>query len=323
MKGIIKKSTAFKKKFAAVMLLAIMLVSVFGAAAEQGTIVTLQYDNNLWTFATDAETIGEFFSAENIAIKDNDYVNYDLSAPVEDGMNIVVKVAKYITIHENGGTYGGTTYESTVMDALTSFGISLPDYDGCYPERGEAVYDGSHIWLVRAKQVTFTRGGSTLNYYTHAQTVGDFLNEINVAVRDDEKVSPEKSASLLATNSVKISDKVNAMSPLDFGIDLSTARVITCEATAYTPSIDECGKDDGITATGAKCEVGVVAVDPRVIPLGTKLYIETLDGSFVYGYCSAQDTGGAIKGNKVDLAMNTKSECFQFGRRKVKVYILS
>jgi len=68
---------------------------------------------------------------------------------------------------------------------------------------------------------------------------------------------------------------------------------------------------------------GVVAVDPKVIPLGTKLYIESPDGSYVYGCAVAGDTGGAIKGNRIDLFMDTYSECMQFGRRTMNVYILN
>ncbi|MBR4030800.1 MAG: 3D domain-containing protein, partial [Clostridia bacterium] len=78
----------------------------------------------------------------------------------------------------------------------------------------------------------------------------------------------------------------------------------------------------GITASGMRAQVGVVAVDRRVIPLGTKLYIEAVDGSWVYGNAIAGDTGGAIKGNRVDLFFDTTAECLQFGRRAARVYIL-
>ena len=79
------------------------------------------------------------------------------------------------------------------------------------------------------------------------------------------------------------------------------------------------------TAYGLTPGYGIVAVDPKVIPLGTKLYIESSDGgkSWVYGYCIAGDTGGAIKGNKVDLCFNTKAECIKFGRKTATVYILN
>ena len=98
------------------------------------------------------------------------------------------------------------------------------------------------------------------------------------------------------------------------GESLRYKKVLDCKATAY------CLK--GRTATGRYTERGIVAVDPSVIPLGSRLYIESENGSFVYGYAVAADTGGAIKGNKVDLYMETKSECLSFGRRNVKVYVL-
>ena len=68
--------------------------------------------------------------------------------------------------------------------------------------------------------------------------------------------------------------------------------------------------------------MGTVAVDPKVIPLGTALYIVTDDGEYIYGYCIAEDTGGAVKGNIVDLFFNTLAECYAFGRRNCTVYVL-
>lgn len=109
--------------------------------------------------------------------------------------------------------------------------------------------------------------------------------------------------------------------------EYSSKRYIDMKASAYDLSYESCGKRPGdrgygITASGMQARVGVVAVDPRVIPLGTRLYIEAVDGSWVYGYAVAGDTGGAIKGNRIDLFFNTRSECVQFGRRTARVYIL-
>ena len=61
---------------------------------------------------------------------------------------------------------------------------------------------------------------------------------------------------------------------------------------------------------------GLVATDPRIIPMGTRLYIEG------YGYAIADDTGGAIRGHKIDLAVDTLTEAYQIGRRQMTVYIL-
>lgn len=105
------------------------------------------------------------------------------------------------------------------------------------------------------------------------------------------------------------------------------SEVMQLEATAYCPCYSCCGKYPGnkwynITATGTKGRVGVIAVDPRVIPLGTKVYIEGLNGAKNYGYAVAEDTGGAIKGQIIDLYLNTHKETINWGRQQVKVYIL-
>lgn len=110
--------------------------------------------------------------------------------------------------------------------------------------------------------------------------------------------------------------------------DFTARKSIKMVATAYEAGPRSTGKRPGdkgygITASGARAKRGTVAVDPRVIPLGTKLYIKSLTpGVPDYGFAIAQDTGGAIKGNKIDLFMDTVWECLQFGRRPVMVYIL-
>ena len=94
------------------------------------------------------------------------------------------------------------------------------------------------------------------------------------------------------------------------------------KGTAYTNENGLAGK---YTSTGMLAQVGVVAVNPKVIPYGTKLYITTADGSITYGYCVAGDTGSFYKSRPdtiVDLFYNTAAECYAFGRRDVVVYIL-
>lgn len=88
-------------------------------------------------------------------------------------------------------------------------------------------------------------------------------------------------------------------------------------ATAYTSGY---GGADTCTATGTFARVGVVAVDRRVIPLGTRLYIVTADGRITYGMAVAEDTG--VRGNIIDLYYDTYQECIQFGRRAATVYVL-
>lgn len=90
-------------------------------------------------------------------------------------------------------------------------------------------------------------------------------------------------------------------------------------ATAYTKTDDGC---DERTATGSEVHVGVVAVDPTVIPYGTRMFIVTNDGSYIYGLSTAEDCGGSIKGNRLDLYFETEPECWAFGVKNATVYFL-
>ena len=91
------------------------------------------------------------------------------------------------------------------------------------------------------------------------------------------------------------------------------------KATAYTHTDAGCDK---ITATGTTVHWGTVAVDPRQIPYGTKMFIVSNDGKYVYGLSAAEDCGGSIKGNRIDLYMPTTKQCFAFGMRNCTIYFL-
>lgn len=94
-------------------------------------------------------------------------------------------------------------------------------------------------------------------------------------------------------------------------------RTLTVEATAYTAFCSGCS---GITATGVNLKANphakVISVDPTIIPLGTEVYVEG------YGHAVAADTGGAIKGNRIDVHLPTKNDAYNWGRRTVEITIL-
>ncbi len=113
-----------------------------------------------------------------------------------------------------------------------------------------------------------------------------------------------------ATENISVEEDIVEKS---YGYDGDYAAVMTMEATAYLPSD---GGGGGITATGIPATYGVAAVDPAIIPLGSRLYIPG------YGEAIAADTGGAIYGYRIDLCMESYSECMNFGRRDVTVYVL-
>ena len=95
---------------------------------------------------------------------------------------------------------------------------------------------------------------------------------------------------------------------------LTYTSTMSVEATAYTGG--------GITATGTSARYGAIAVDPTVIPYGTKMYIVSDDGKWIYGVATAEDCGGAIKGHIIDLYFDDYNTCIQFGRRNCTIYIL-
>lgn len=93
------------------------------------------------------------------------------------------------------------------------------------------------------------------------------------------------------------------------------------EITAYTAGYESCGKLPthpayGITANGNKVKKGIIAVDTRVLPFGSKVYIEGL------GVFTADDTGGDIKGNRIDIYMENLDDAIKFGRQYRKVIVL-
>lgn len=94
------------------------------------------------------------------------------------------------------------------------------------------------------------------------------------------------------------------------------SKVLNMTATAYAPGIPDNGKWDKLTYMGGTVRKGVVAVDPEVIPMGSKVWVEG------YGEAVAEDQGSAIKGNRIDLAFNDRQEALDYGIQDIKVYIL-
>lgn len=93
------------------------------------------------------------------------------------------------------------------------------------------------------------------------------------------------------------------------------SKFLEVEATAYDTGAECNGGHAGRTKTGIPAAYGVIAVDPRVIPLGSVVFVEG------YGMAIAGDTGGAIKGMRIDLCYNTRAEANRFGRKKVKIHV--
>lgn len=148
-------------------------------------------------------------------------------------------------------------------------------------------------------------------------------------VQNEEQIANDAADNVLETNGVKLvkyKDLAENNPPAEY------SQKIEVTATAYCLCQKCCGKSPenpnyGNTHSGLKIVPGsgikVIAVDPSVIPLNTKVYVEGLNEAWDYGYAIAADTGSAIKELKIDLYMDTHTEALEWGRRKVNVYLLA
>lgn len=251
----------------------------------------------------------------------------------EDGYEITVKQKYNVTVAVDGETKTVYTGDATVEGILRNGGIELHEADLVEPARDTLITEPANITVTR---VTTTQKKQTqaVAYTTETRDASDLeAGKTRVAqkgVNGVEEVTLEytyhdgKQVACVQLASATVKEPVTEIvergtkqpSVTTASGTLSYSRVLTVEATAYSGG--------GTTASGMAAQVGRIAVDPRVIPLGSRLYITSADGtSWVYGTAVAADTGGAIKGNRIDLYFNSESECIRFGRRSAKVYILN
>lgn len=221
--------------------------------------------------------------------------------------------------------------DSTVRDTLERAGIQIGEDDRVTPGLDEKLSSPSTITISRVSYIDVTVE-ETVPFETVEKIDYNKKNDYSkVTVQGEDGLASvtyriktvggiEESRQEIACDTIKAprSEEVTVG-----GIDLSKARMVTVTATAYDGSYQTLGYYNPRTCTGAVPKpYYTVAVDPRLIPLGSKLYIESPDGSYVFGYAKAEDTGGAIKGNRVDLFVSSRSEALGFGKRTMNIYIL-
>lgn len=262
----------------------------------------------------------------------NDTVLPSPKALLTEGMEIEVRRAKNIEFTLYGQSVDIVTSEETVGEFLEARGIVPGENDVVTPDMDTPVTEGMALSITRIEVVTEVRNAE-IPYDTQEKPNSSLEPGTSKVVQAGVKGNKEQTVEVTYENGVEVKTAVLSETVTREAVteitEVSTkaagfsySRVITCTATAYDASPACNGQWAGMTATGLPLEHGMVAVDPRVIPLHSRLYIEAVDGSWTYGYAVAGDTGGAIKGNKVDLFMASYSDCMQFGRRQCRVYIL-
>ena len=298
-----------KKLFETFMTLVVVSLITMGAVFDSGMkeITILRTDNfsqtaESYIVKTRQENVSGLFDEKDIIVDDDEILTFSMADSLTNGDTLEIKQGRAVTISADGMSRKILTSQTNVADALMEAGIAIGENDWADPGFETPVSKG-------------TDGEETIVYRV-------MYNGDNEVYREEisREVTKEATATII-TVGTKVRPAVPTASKQ--GKTFTYSRKFTVKATAYDTSPQENGGYSK-TALGLTPGFGIVAVDPRVIPLGSKLYIESEDDgkSWSYGYCIAGDTGGAIKGNRIDLCYNSRSECIQFGRRNATVYVL-
>jgi len=330
-------------KLKALIVLAIVTTLSLGVYVYRGNEVSLNLDDEVIEVLSYSRTVEEFIQSEKIDFKEGAYINVPLDTELDDNIEITIKNPKTYTIEIDGALTDVVSIYSKVEDILKDADIKLDEDDYSLPVSSKVVAPNSTIELYVVEEIVEVEE-DTIPY--EEQVIKNKRLDLGITNviqkgKNGLRISETKNKYIngVLYSSVVVKDEI-VEEPVphviekgskDF-IDTSRgetkfSRSVTMTATAYDLSYASTGKTPGdryygITASGTKARPGAVAVDPKVIPLGTKLYVQSLDGTKDYGFAIAEDTGGAIKGNKIDLFFNTAKECRNFGRRNVKVFVL-
>ena len=261
-------------------------------ALTAGLQVTVTYQEQKYTIRSGAETLSSLL--ERLGIQPSPLEMISVSFP-NDGMNV-----------EIGGEFVFYEHISTVSEHEVEirYNQNKPDwyeaviqegYDGEYTETYEIIYQDGRRTARQLIDVVDIPPAKTI---IEKGTMENFAN-------NDDEVS-----------GISVNEDGSGVITLENGETVTFSGSRTMRGTAYTSG----GSVGTRTASGTQVRVGVVAVDRNVMPLGTKVYVMSNDGAYNYGFAVAEDTG--VRGNTIDLYMDSNWECIQFGVRECTVYIL-
>ncbi len=336
-----KQRSAFKV-LAFVLAIAMVWVSVFSVSAQT---ISDENSNNTETEVSDVNQELILPNGDTIATNDQ------LGIQIIEGVTVKIKV----------GTKKYTDYDvpqGTVKKALDHANITLGENDTVDQKLKSKVKDNSKIRVNRVKYVSKTKTKKvkfkTINKPTNLMKVGQSKvkqkgkngskkvtytskvvnGKVEKTIVSNTKVTKKAKNKVVLVGTKRNNYAMYAQNNTSFatkssggigtiidhnGKKIAYKKLVSGSGTAYYAPAG------AHTSVGDTVHVGGVAVNPNIIPYGSKLYIESPDGSFVYGYAVANDTGGfAITGSAVvDLFYPTYNQCVQFGRRTVNVYVLA
>jgi uncharacterized protein YabE (DUF348 family) len=321
----------------------IVVLSISGFVWVQKRVQVV-VDSRTLQMTTQASTVAELLLEAGVSADSNDLVTPAMDSVLEDGATVVVRHSVPVTLDLNGGRVDVDVVGETVADALVAAGVDPAAHPAIIPSAEASLHPGMVVRVpdvfvrvvkqeatigatVRREKdpslpkgskrvITSGRPGRVMRVYRVLVTNGSegprVLTATKVLRKPVERIvavgTGRTSALKIAADPGPRASKAKASAKPPVG-----GRRMRVEATAYSPR--EPGLDFR-TATGARATHGVIAVDPRVIPLGTRVYVPG------YGYAVAADTGGAIKGSRIDLCFETVAECIRWGRRTITIIVL-
>ena len=250
-----------------------------------------------------------------------------------------------VQLHIAGQIRRVATYAETVADLLAELEIELGEHDSVEP-LPEAGLSGLELVRVVRRQVKeettlqriyfheIRRQNTTMELGTtkvvQQGREGQSAERYRVVLEDGVEVERTLIGTEIITPKVdRIVEYGTIGTIVRDGVEYRFTRVITVQATAYTAGPESTGKSPGdplygITRSGIPVQVGHIAVDPRIIPLLTSVYVEGMDsrGALFDGVYLATDTGSSIRGNRIDIYFENVDDARWFGRRQMKVYVL-
>ncbi|MCM3612642.1 ubiquitin-like domain-containing protein [Planococcus sp. MERTA32b] len=279
--------------------------------AYEVTIFDGLEEKKVWSTST---TVADFLKQHKITLSDLDRVEKDMDELILPGSEVkVVRVEKVTDVVEDSVKFAKETKKDSSL-LKGSEKVVQKGEEGLVEKTYEVVMENG-------KEVKRELKGEKVIKEAKKQVVAVGTKTVVASVsrgNDKKEAAPapkKAAASQPAATSAKTT-KTAAPAPAQSS-EPSSSREFYVSATAYTASCNGCS---GITATGinlkANPHLKVIAVDPSVIPLGSKVWVEG------YGHAIAGDTGGAIKGNKIDIFMADRSAALAFGRKQVKIKIL-
>lgn len=299
--------------------------------AKSVTIIIDGEEQTIWTTETKVKDI---LKAANIKVSEHDKVSIALHKHIGDEDTITIEKAFQVTLVDGTEEKQVWSTSTTVANFLKQQGITLNEFDRVENKLSDNVKPNDRITVVRVEKVTDvveeeidfpveTRSDSSIlkgkqkvisegkkGKVSRTYEVTKENGKVVSKVIKEEKVIEQPKAKVVAVGTKVVAAQVSRGTS-------ASGKEFYVIATAYTPYCDGCS---GTSAAGinlrSSSDLKVIAVDPNVIPLGSKVWVEG------YGYAIAGDTGGAIKGNKIDVLVQTKQEANKWGRKKVRIKVL-